>query len=326
MRTRRRGSSVHHWLTCAKRTLWSFALLTSVACATARIDESTFGDFRKGLADTREQARLALGEANQLAREQSVARVVAQDDKPALVESDFVFAVSPADITAWDNSFALLDQYAGALQLLVSPDRTARMTDAAVEVGEKLAAPNIGVQVPAGVATAVTALGTALVEARAQKQALAVMQRTDPDLQLVLSTMQDALHDPVADSGLRSTVRSNWNTAINGADAATPQSRWGRAQDADADDAEKRAIITDYLQMIDARDAQLAALDRLRESLGMLGQAHTLAAQGKADAGSVVAWISSHLDVTKATFERFRAIGTASASAEDDTRAPNPEE
>src|SRR4051812_17667991 len=77
----------------------------AVGCTSARVQQRGVSDLRKGVADTREQARLAMVEANQLARDQAIARVLALN-KAALSEKDFVGAVSQQDIAKWDSSFA----------------------------------------------------------------------------------------------------------------------------------------------------------------------------------------------------------------------------
>src|SRR5882672_9459489 len=93
-------------------------LLTILAgCATSRVQQSGLTDLRKGVADVREQARLAMTDANQLARDQAIVRVIALN-KPALSEKDFIGAVSKDDIAKWDSSLAVLDQYLMAIQYL----------------------------------------------------------------------------------------------------------------------------------------------------------------------------------------------------------------
>jgi hypothetical protein len=288
--------------------------LVSGCSATTRVQETSLADLRKGVADTREQARLALTEANTLARTQAIARVL-KLNKPALTEKDFVGAVSRDDIAKLDNAFALIDQYLNAIQYLTSPDRTAELENAAVGFGNQLATGGTNAALQPTVAAAFTQLGKAIVEAKANKEALAVMRRTDGDIRQALNAMALAIHDPSNNSGLRGTLMSNWAAAINGNDPATPLSRWLAALGANADEAAKRQIIDDFLAMVDARDAQLAALDRLRQSLGLLADAHTTAAQGRpADVGGIIAWIDRQLDETQATYGRFKEISDAHAA------------
>src|SRR5690242_9822371 len=117
--------------------LWVFILLAG-GCSTTRVQQDGLADLRKGVADTREQSRLAMVEANQLARDQAIARVLAST-KPALTENDLIGAVSKDDIAKWDSSFAALDDYLTAIQYLTSPDRTKELEDAAVGLGNQLA-------------------------------------------------------------------------------------------------------------------------------------------------------------------------------------------
>lgn len=303
-------------------TVWQVLVACALAAvctgcgSTRHLQQSSLDDLRKGIADTSEHARLAMTEANQLAREQAIARVL-HLNKPALSDRDFVGAVSRDDIAKWDNAFVLLDEYITALQYLTSPDRTAELENAAVRLGEQLAS-STDTAVSPTVATTFTQLGKAIVEAKANKESLAIMQRTDGALRASLDALAQAIHDPQTGSGLRGTVLSNWNTAINGNDPETPQSRWVKAIETKADMAAKRKIVDDFLQMLDSRDAQLAALDRLRLSLGLLADAHANAAQGRpADVDSIITWINRQLDETKITYTRFKDIqATAKATTQ----------
>jgi hypothetical protein len=317
--------------TCLRRSarvgVWLLFTILG-GCSTARVQQNGLADLRKGIADVREQARLAMTDANQLARDQAIVRVIALN-KPALSEKDFIGAVSKDDIAKWDSSFAVLDQYLTAIQYLTAADRTAELENAAVDLGNQLATGMTNTAVSPAVAAAFTQLGKAIVEARANKDALRVMQQTDGSIRLALNAMAQAIYDPATNSGLRSTVLSNWNTAINGNEAAMPLSRWVAAIDARADVAVKRQIITDYLQMLDARDAQLAALDHLRLSLTLLADAHSRAAQGQtADVSGIIAYVGRQLEETRALYARFKTISDVHAAANATTKPaatpPNP--
>lgn len=298
--------------------------MTCFGCGSNRIQPQSLAELRTGVADTREQAQLAMAEANALARKQAVDRVV-KLNKPALGEKDFIGAVARADVERWDNALAVLDGYINSVQYLTSPDRTAELEEAAVGFGNQLATGRTETVVPPGVGAAVTELGKAIVEARANRQALAIMGQTDGEVRQLLSRMALAIYDPDTNSGLRSTVLSNWNTAINGSDPATPQSRWVAAVEAGEAEPARRAIINDYLTMVDARDAQLAALDRLRASLLLLAGAHTSASRGQpADVDAIIARLGRHLDETQAVYKRFKKI--ADDKAEADKAAADQEE
>jgi hypothetical protein len=304
----------------SKHTAICLLLTILAGCSTALLQQDGLTDLRKGVAGVREQARLAMTDANQLARDQAIARVLALN-KPALSEKDFVGAVSKDDIAKWDSSLAVLDQYLTAIQYLTSPNRTTELEDAAVSLGNQLATGTTNTAVSPAVGTAFTQLGKAIVEAKANKDALGVMQRTDGSIRMAFNAMAQAIYDPTTNSGLRSTVLSSWNTAINGNDVGTPLSRWVAAIDARADVAVKRQIINDYLQMLDARDAQLAALDRLRLSLNLLADAHSRAAQGQtADVSGIIAWVDRQLTETQALYARFKAISDVHATANATTK------
>jgi hypothetical protein len=78
------------------------------------------------------------------------------------------------------------------------------------------------------------------------------------------------------------------------------------------DQASRRAAAEAYLAMLEQRDAQLASLASLRDSLLLLADAHTAAANGSGtDAAGIIAMIGEQVDQTRALFERFAAIEDA---------------
>lgn len=120
------------------------------------------------------------------------------------------------------------------------PDRTAELEEAAVGLADQLATGKTDTVVPPGLGVAFAQLGKALVEARANERVVAIMGETDGEVGQLFNDMAMAIHDPVSNSGLRSTVLSNGATALNGSDPGTPQSRWVAAIDGNASDAAKR--------------------------------------------------------------------------------------
>lgn len=292
-------------------------IVVCVGCsATGQVSQSSLSDLRKGIADTSALARLSMTEANQLARERAISRVLSLN-RPRLAEKDFTRAVSSADIAKWDHAFVQLDEYVTALQFLTSPDRTTETENAAVNLSKQLANSSPQLAVSPKIASAFTQLGKMLISSRANRDALAIMRQTDGALREVLNGLAQAVYDPTQGSGLRVTVWSNWTDAIDGNDPATPQSRWVNAIDSKASQATKRKIIDDFLQMIDSRDAQIAALDRLRQSLGLLADAYSSAAQGSSrDAESTIAFINAQLVETEAVYKRFRVAQAATRPQE----------
>jgi hypothetical protein len=286
----------------------SLMLVFAAALGCTQVKQSDLTDLRTGVAGVRQQASLAFTSANDLARKQAIERVMAST-RPALSEKDFVGAVSPEDIRKWDEQFALLDSYVTALNALLSPERTKALEDSAVDLANQLAASDTThTAVPVTVATGFTQAGKALITAKAQHDAMKIMQATDPGIRTALMGMADAIHEDKHNSGLRTTVMTNWAAALTSTSAGSPTSQWQKALQ-DKNDAEKRAAIDHFLQMIEARDAQLAALDGLRQSLLQLADAHTHAAQGsKSSADAIIAYITKQAEETQAVYKRFNAI------------------
>jgi hypothetical protein len=265
--------------------------------------------FSQGVARTQQQAQLAFHDANALAREQSIAFILASN-KPGVAEADFTPALDPKAVAAWDSTFAALRSYAGAVAQLLSPDRPKALGDAAVALGTQLKQGKTGVDISPGVATAFAQLGEILVALQAQRDAQAAMKRADPGVRAALTAMADALgeHDQ---TGVRGTVWSNWTTRL----ALGPVKAYSdaaRANDATA----RRAALDAYAAMLDQRDAHLVSLAGLRQSLLLLADAHTAAANGSPlDAAGVIALIEDQLAETRSLLDRFDAAANSKKPA-----------
>ena len=240
------------------------------------------GAIRSGIAVTREQARVSFDSANRLALQQSVERKVALPDT-TVKESDFTTPVSAADAAAWGNAFGVLDSYGAALQSLVNPKRATDTGDAIGDLAQALNGPTIDAKIPASLSGLFSTLAQALVQARAEKTATAVMRTTNPAFNDVVSRMAAAIGASPRDRGsLQNVVESNWtNAVLPGLD--------NRYQKLKVGDAARHQVLTDYTTAIITRDAQLANLAQLHDSLLALGEAHAAAAKGKP--GDALFWI-----------------------------------
>lgn len=260
--------------------LLAITLLTAGCATPGPLLSEDLAGLRTGVAATREQARLSIEAANRVAREQAIEFKL---DSPAisLAEGDFPLAVDRADAEAWNTAFGALDAYAGTLQDLVDPARSEATGDALAALGQQLNTGPVQAGLPPSVSGAFAAFGSALVQARAEKTATAAMARVDPAFQAVMAAMAEGIG--ADDSrGLRLTVRSNWAATLS-------RLRVAYAEKPAADRAGRRAVIGQFLSAADTRDAQLANLARLRESLQSLGHAHAEIAAGKPVAAQV--WI-----------------------------------
>ncbi len=297
-------------ITCTLDNVRVPLLLSLVSYACTSVPPDTVTTFSQGVTQVRQQAAIALKDANALARDASVKYVLASS-KPGLAESRFVVAVSQADIDKWDNAFAGIQSYAGALQALLSSDRTGGFADAAGGLATELKNGHAKTELPPGVATAFTQIGEILIQASQQREALAAMQKADPGIREVLSSMAKAIGaDPrgksgpdVKNAGLMGTVFTNWQDALGPSIES-----FAKATD-NKDDGARKAAIDEFLGIIGRRDAELDALASLRLSLMTLADTHTAVARGqKQDAAATIALISQQLDETKKLYDRYRSI------------------
>ena len=240
------------------------------------------GAIRSGIAITREQARVSFDAANKLALQQSIERKAGLPDT-IIKESDFATPVSAADAAAWSNAFGILDTYGAALQSLVDPKRANDTGDAIGDLANILNGPAINAKIPASLTGLFSTFAQALVQARAEKTAITVMRRTDPAFHEVVSRMAAAIGASPRERGsLQDVVESNWtNSVLTGLDNRYQALRVG--------DAARKQVLTDYANAMVSRDAQLANLAQLHDSLLALGEAHAAAAAGRP--GDALFWI-----------------------------------
>jgi hypothetical protein len=299
---KKRGTAVF-WL-----CVIGLGFVLPVGCA--RVQPDTVTTIGNGLAQVRQQAVLALNDANRLSRDAAI-QAILDSPKPGLSEDRLLPAVNPDDINKWDNAFAGMQTYVSALQSLLARNRSTEFGDAVVDLGKELKEGHAKTALPPGLATAFTQIGEILIQAKQQHDAMATMQKADPGIRIVLTSMAAAIgEDPrgktsanIRNSGLMGTAYTNWQalmkTSIDKFADATGQKN----------DAARASALDAYIDMLDRRDAQLDALLGLSQSLRSLADAHSAAARGsKVDAAGAIATISAQLDETKRLFGKFTEI------------------
>lgn len=273
-----------------------FVALGLAACATpGPILTESVGTIRAGLGEVREQSSLAFNSVNDTALQIDVARVL-QGPAPNLREEDFPVAIADEDRAKWSNAFDVLDDYLAALQQLVAPERAAETSTQLDGIANRLRGGNFGAQLPGAATAAFATFAGALVQAREERTATAIMRRIDPEFQQVMTGMAEAIGQDDK-TGLRQTVRLYWlgkfadvrssYVAITGNDVAATDRR--------------RAVVAQFVKAMRDRDADLRNLAAIRTSLLALGAAHTAAARGSSgDAFFWIGRISGWLDDIKA--------------------------
>lgn len=259
-------------------------------CATRTANLSAVPSLHQGAVATEDQADALFTTINSRSREADVGRVLRQAEEPGrslptLSESDFVALIEPDTRAQWSALFTGIQGYTGALVRLTDP-ALAGATDAGLqEVGTRLGSLAGASDKVGPVAGVVGAVGRAIVEAAAERNAAAVMRRVDPDFRALTTAMADALGRDDRD-GLRGTVADLWTRnrlqLLQDRYAGIPRGPEGTPA--------RTELLDAWLAGIAQRDADLADLARLRAALNALGEAHHAAARG--DPAAVRNWVA----------------------------------
>ena len=266
-----------------RATVAGIAILLAAACATpAPILIEDVGAIRSGAVAARQQAEDSFAAANDLARDQAIERKVRQPNA-ILRQTDFPQPVSAEAARKWNQAFSVLDQYGAALQSLVDPARAAETAEAIGELGQGLQSGPLNANLPNGLTAVFQTFGQALIQARAESKATAVMRSTDPAFNQLVGEMATAIGEPDEPGSLSNTVRSAWENSV------IPLIENEYASTDTDDEGTRRRLITSYLEAMSERDKQLSDLTLLQQSLLALGEAHSAAAQGRP--GDALFWI-----------------------------------
>jgi hypothetical protein len=264
---RHAGARATHWASRVSRHVLLAALLTVVAGCTTVPDRKAAPAFRVGAATANQQSQAALAEANRFLRQQQIERVAG---KPDIEEKDFADPLDDRDVAKWNQAFALIDDYAAALEKLLDPARRTEAEDALGKLVFKIGDIREE-QLPTRAAVGFTQLAGLLTQYKAGKDALAAIRKADPSVQEIFSTMAAAIGDK-ATSGVRDTVTSSWTIVL-----ARLRLDFRSAQGLPA----KRDAAARYVAALDQRDAQDASLASLRRSFLLLATAHRELAAGR---------------------------------------------
>jgi hypothetical protein len=229
--------------------------------------------FGTAAASLGRQTGLDFAEANRVARAAAVDRFV-RSGAVGLTEAPFAPAVPAEVANDWREAFGDLERYGLLLGALSDEDQRGRTTAAFRNLGVELKAGAAGARISPGVAAGISSLAGTLIGIEAQRRSREILTRTDPPVRALLTAMADAIGASDAE-GLRGTVAAAWT-----ASGARFQRAYALAVEARRDEDARRAIVTDYLALLDRRQAQLATLADLRHSLLALADAHSAAAAG----------------------------------------------
>lgn len=271
------------------------ALLVLSACARTVASEN-LAAFSQAATAISKQSQLSFDESNKLARDFAIDRKI-RTGGPGLSEDQFQGAVSQESMDAWKEALTGLADYGTTLASLVDTSNGAQTSDGLVALAGRIQAGPVRLKINDQVATGFAALAGALVDARAQRQATHILQAADPHVQLLLSSMAEAIGANDSE-GLRGTVHRLGTTALS------PIQRSYAAAFDRHDERAQRELIQQYLDGLAARDAQLRSLENLRGSLINLAAAHAAAAKGGgATLGALISQIQYRLDETQRIYE-----------------------
>lgn len=276
---------------------FGLAVILALATGCKTIPLSSVQSFSTGVTSAQTQSGETFAAVNDL-----IAADQLEDAAHAtnLTEKLFVVVLDPKSLAVWDETFAKLEAYSLHMQALISPDLTkdfvAESENLGVELqtfGKRLQEEKIvatAPEIPPGVATAFTEVGSLLIRYKAQHDALRIAAAASPSINGALQTMAESIGD-TARHGIRGTVQAHWEGRLADTQekfkiadekmqktiAADPTSKQSILADGLA---AKKPIAEEFLTQMQTRDTQDALLAALRRSLLNLANLHSALAKG----------------------------------------------
>jgi hypothetical protein len=221
---------------------------------------------------------------NAQARTDTIDRLVLTKQGP--VDEAFSPILDEDTAERWSAAYDAMDTYLAGLQRLVSDGPSKGVTEDLTAIGTTLASDDFGVNLPDGTAQLFASLGGSLVQAAAEKKAQTIMQRTDPSFAALTRSMADLVYPPSEES-IRGTLLANvdrhWSNRL-----ASVANSYKKVADGSAD--ERRAVLVEYGETIDRKNAEILRLRRLRQAILALGEAHASASKG--DGSGLLFWLN----------------------------------
>lgn len=285
------------------RALTIGILLSVAGCATT-IDRGGAQAFSTGVIAARAQTKTAFDTVVTLTRETALDFAITQE---RLSEESLEAVPNAAAVAAWNGVFDPIEAYAQRLSSLIAADSTKSVEDSigalakqfnttSDKVKDNTGFGNAG-QITAGSASVFAEVASALLRARAEKEAMGVASKTDPAIRLMFTALAEAIGKDNISPGLRATVRANWNQRVGEQkvkflEAGTPDKR--------------RPVVKDYIELLNKRDAQDELLAALRRTYLSLADAHSALATGHtSDLGGAIDFISAELKHARELKDQF---------------------
>lgn len=256
-------------------TAVAISLLACAGCKT--ISSQGVETLASGVTAAKTQSEEAFSAINDLIAEDQVTDAAKAAN---LTEQLFAPVLDPEDVAAWDQTLAKLESYATHLQTLASPEISQSFEQETENLGGELQTfgddlKQTGVaggqpHIPPGVATAFTELGSLIIRARSQRDAVQIAAAANASVNNVLKLMAGSLGE-TSKKGLRGTVREHWLGRLGDLEEQFKSQ---------TDPAARREIAGQFLDAMKRRDAQDAVLASLRRSLLNLSALHQSLARG----------------------------------------------
>ncbi len=268
-------------------------LLSAAACTT--VPPAQVASFGAGVDKVKLQLDTTFAGINQMVTEDEISRAVTLDD---LTEEDVGVVLRPEDVAKWDKAFAAIDQYVANLNLLLSPDSAAQFGQATEDLGAAINKLSPNALPSPGVSTAFAELGRLLIEVKAQSDAMAAARTADPGIQQIFTAMAAAVGE-TSEEPLRKTVWEHWMLRM----------RIKQVEFHTASANAREAVVKDYIDLRDQRDAQDLQLASLRRSLLDLAAAHAALARGATpELNTAIAAVQQELEATRAFADYFKSL------------------
>jgi len=286
---------------CVQVYLMAAALLSAAGgCTQIQGDQVT--NFGQSVSAVRLQTDTAFAHIAAIVQEDEIARA---GKLSRLHETDVSPILSADTLARYHRAFDELESYTKNLSSLISPQRPKDFEDNVTKLGQSMSNIDPKLLPSPGVSAALTELGTLLIAAKAQSEAMKIAQSTDPAVRKVCTTMAEAISTRAAgggiDTGLRQNVSNHWNDRKNQIEADFSS--------AGSTEAQKRQLVLDYISVLGQRDADLLALDSLYQSYLHLAEAHSAMARGEPmNAASALESIKNEIQSTRDLFKTYEGM------------------
>jgi hypothetical protein len=294
-------------------------LMLCFAAGCPSIQPARVTQFQQSTDTVHVQAQTTFRAINDLVTEDELDLVVKKKD---LTESDVAVMLAPTEIAKWEKAFSAVDSYCKSLAALLDPSLATDLEQSFVGAATELKTLDKNALPDPIISTAFAEVAGMLIEAKAQADALKVASSADPSMQVVFTSMANAIGSNDNKPGLITTVSKHWTNRMGVKDDEFHRNfdDFYKAHPTPSKDekttfeAAQRQIVLEYIQLRDQRDAQLLTLTSLRKSLLGLAEAHSALARGSAaDLSTVLTKLQTELDGTKALYDQFKALKPGAA-------------